>query len=151
MAGLKKEGSTWFASYYVAGKQLVKTTGIPIVPAAIPPGKTKAAMMKQNEASARLIAQELEKAVYGQQVDAALIKALAGEKKGRQLLRGKQYMQGVKDYLNEWLLTEKSTVNNGNKAVSLFCLFSGRFSKHAVRYGDAPACKRLYEPGIKTR
>lgn len=28
-------------------------------------GKTKAAMMKQNEASARLIAQELEKAVYG--------------------------------------------------------------------------------------
>ena len=100
MAGLKKRGNTWFASYYVAGKQLVKTTGIPIVPAAIPPGKTKAAMMKQNEASARLIAQELEKAVYGQQVDAALIKALAGEKKGRQLLRGKQYMQGVKDYLN---------------------------------------------------
>lgn len=61
---------------------MVKTTGIPIVPAAIPPGKTKAAMMKQNEASARLIAQELEKAVYGQQVDAALIKALAGEKRG---------------------------------------------------------------------
>ena len=125
MAGLKKRGNTWFASYYVAGKQLVKTTGIPIVPAAIPPGKTKAAMMKQNEASARLIAQELEKAVYGQQVDAALIKALAGEKKGRQLLRGKQYMQGVKDYLNEWLLTEKSTVNNGNKAVSLFVSFLG--------------------------
>ena len=125
MAGLKKRGNTWFASYYVAGKQLVKTTGIPIVPAAIPPGKTNAAMMKQNEASARLIAQELEKAVYGQQVDAALIKALAGEKKGRQLLRGKQYMQGVKDYLNEWLLTEKSTVNNGNKAVSLFVSFLG--------------------------
>lgn len=125
MAGLKKRGNTWFASYYVAGKQLVKTTGIPIVPAAIPPGKTKAAMMKQNEASARLIAQELEKAVYGQQVDAALIKALAGEKKGRQLLRGKQYMQGVKDYLNEWLLTEKSIVNNGNKAVSLFVSFLG--------------------------
>ena len=121
MAGLKKRGNTWFASYYVAGKQLVKTTGIPIVPAAIPPGKTKAAMMKQNEASARLIAQELEKAVYGQQVDAALIKALAGEKKGRQLLRGKQYMQGVKDYLNEWLLTEK----NGNKAVSIFVSFLG--------------------------
>ena len=53
--------------------------------------------MKQNEASARRIAQELEKAGYGEQVDAALIKALAGEKKGRQLLRGKQYMQGVKD------------------------------------------------------
>ena len=68
-SGLKKRGNSWFASYYVAGKQLVKTTGIPIVPAAIPPGKTKAAMMKQNEASARLITQELEKAVYGQQVD----------------------------------------------------------------------------------
>lgn len=34
-------------------------------------------------------------------------------------------MQGVKDYLNEWLLTEKSTVNNGNKAVSLFVSFLG--------------------------
>lgn len=107
MAGLKKRGNAWFASYYVAGKQVVKTTGIPIVPAAIPPGKTKAAMMKQNEASARLIAQELEKAAYGQQVDAAMIKALAGERKGRQLLRGKQYMQGVKDYLNDWIKDRK--------------------------------------------
>lgn len=126
MAGLKKRGNTWFASYYVAGKQLVKTTGIPIIPAAIPPGKTKAAMMKQNEASARIIAQELEKAAYGQQIDAAMIKNLAGEKKGRQLLRGKQYMQGVKDYLNEWVLTEKKYAeNNGRKAVSLFVSFLG--------------------------
>lgn len=121
MAGLKKRGNAWFASYYVAGKQLVKTTGIPIVPAAIPPGKTKAAMMKQNEASARLIAQELEKAAYGQQVDAAMIKALAGEKKGRQLLRGKQYMQGVKDYLNEWLKQRAGrNFTRDRKAVSSF-------------------------------
>lgn len=121
MAGLKKRGNTWFASYYVAGKQLVKTTGIPIVPIAIPPGKTKAAMMKQNEASARLIAQELEKAAYGQQVDATMIKALAGERKGRQLLRGKQYMQGVKDYLNEWI-KRRSGRNfvRDKKAISLF-------------------------------
>lgn len=126
MAGLKKRGNTWFASYYVAGKQIVKTTGIPIVPVAIPPGKTKGAMMKQNEASARLIAQELEKAAYGQQVDATMIKALAGERKARQLLRGKQYMQGVRDFLNEWLPTEKKySVNNGRKAVSLFVSFLG--------------------------
>lgn len=126
MAGLKKRGNTWFASYYIAGKQLVKTTGIPIVPAAIPPGKTKAAMMKQNEASARLIAQELEKAAYGQQVDAAMIKALAGEKKGRQLLRGKQYMQGVRDYLDEWMQQRGGrNLMRDKKVASLFIDFLG--------------------------
>lgn len=146
MAGLKKRGNTWFASYYVAGKQLVKTTGIPIVPAAIPPGKTKAAMMKQNEASARLIAQELEKAAYGQQVDAAMIKALAGERKGRQLLRGKQYMQGIKDYLNEWIKERKTvSVHTNSKAISQFLLSLGDSqnmpldmvtSEHARRFMD---------------
>ena len=57
MAGLKKRNNTWFATFNIAGKRNVKTTGVSIVPTFVPPGKTKAAMMKQNEANARIIAQ----------------------------------------------------------------------------------------------
>lgn len=126
MAGLKKRNNTWFASYYVAGKQQVKTTGIPIVPSVIPPGKTKAAIMKQNEASARLVAQELEKAALGQRVDASTIKGIIGEKKTRTLLKGKRYMQGVREYLTEWMQTRQpGTMKNDRVAVRRFLLLLG--------------------------
>ncbi len=126
MAGIKKRNNTWFATFSIAGKPQVKTTKIPVVPSVIPPGKTKAAMMKQNEANARIIAQELEKAASGQAVDASVIKSLAGERKGRQLLMGKSYMQGTSDYLNEWLKTRReSTLKNDKTAVARFLLFLG--------------------------
>ncbi|MCO8187470.1 site-specific integrase [Akkermansia sp. Marseille-P9185] len=126
MAGIKKRNNTWFATFSVAGKPQVKTTGIPIVPKFIPPGKTKASMMKQNEANARTIAAELEKAAYGQQIDAAVIKSLTGPKKSMQILRGKTYMQGLKDFLHEWMKTRReTTLKNDKTAISRFLLFMG--------------------------
>ena len=44
MAGLKKRNNTWFASYYVNGKRVIKTTKIEVSPSAILPGKTKVKM-----------------------------------------------------------------------------------------------------------
>ena len=126
MPGIKKRNNTWFATFSVAGKPQVKTTGIPIVPKFIPPGKTKASMMKQNEANARTIAAELEKAAYGQQINAAVIKSLAGPKKSMQILRGKTYMQDLKDFLHEWMKTRReTTLKNDKTAISRFLLFMG--------------------------
>lgn len=126
MAGLKKRNNTWFATFNIAGKRNVKTTGVSIVPTFVPPGKTKAAMMKQNEANARIIAQELENAAMGQPLNAAVIKSLAGHKKGSQILMGKSYMQGVSEYLHEWLKTRKETMwVNDRRAVERFLLFLG--------------------------
>lgn len=126
MAGLKKRNNTWFATFNIAGKRQVKTTGIPIVPAFVPPGKTKTAMMKQNQANARIIAQELEKAAMGHPLNASVIKSLAGHKKGSQILRGKTYMQGLKDFLHEWMKTRReTTLKNDKTAISRFLLFMG--------------------------
>lgn len=126
MAGLKKRNNTRFATFNVAGKRQVKTTGIPIVPAFVPPGKTKTAMMKQNQANARIIAQELEKAAMGQPLNASVIKSLAGPKKGSQILMGKSYMQGVSEYLYEWLKTRPETMwVNDRTAVERFLSFLG--------------------------
>ena len=88
MAGLKKRNNTWFATFNIAGKRQVKTTGIPIIPKFIPPGKTKTAMMKQNQANARIIAQELEQVAMGRSLNASVIKSLAGHKIGNRILIG---------------------------------------------------------------
>lgn len=126
MAGLKKRNNTWFATFNIAGKRQVKTTGIPIIPTFVPPGKTKTAMMKQNKANARIIAQELENAATGHPLNASVIKSLAGHKKGSQILRGKTYMQGLKDFLHEWMKTRReTTLKNDKTAISRFLLFMG--------------------------
>lgn len=126
MAGLIQRGNKWYASFTVIGKEQRKATGVPVIPDVIPPGKSKAAMIRENEAKARLIAEELEKAAHGERVDAEKVKAIAGERQGRKLLRGKQYMQGVKEYLNEWLSNRKdSTRRKDARAVELFISFLG--------------------------
>lgn len=126
MAGLKKRNNTWFATFNIAGKRQVKTTGISIVPKFIPPGKTKAAMMKQNQANARIIAQELEQAAMGHSLNASVIKSLAGHQKGNRILTGKSYMQGVSEYLHEWLKTRPETMwRNDRTAIERFLSFLG--------------------------
>lgn len=126
MAGLIKRKNSWVALFNVAGKQIRKTTKIRVVPSVIPPGKSKMAVMRENEAKARLIAEELEKAANGERVDAEKIKAILGERAGKKLLRGNQYMQGVKEYLEEWLNgCKKGTLRNDRIAVRRFLTFLG--------------------------
>ena len=74
MAGLIKRKNSWVALFSVAGKQIRKTTKIAVTPSVIPPGKSKMAVMRENEAKARLIAEELEKAANGERVDAEKVK-----------------------------------------------------------------------------
>lgn len=84
------------------------------------------AVMRENEAKARLIAEELEKAANGERVDAEKVKAIAGERAGRKLLRGKQYMQGVKEYLEEWMKSRQNgTLKNDRVAVKRFLALLG--------------------------
>lgn len=126
MAGLIKRKNSWVALFNVAGKQIRKTTKIAVTPAVIPPGKSKMAVMRENEAKARLIAEELEKAANGERVDAEKVKAIAGERAGRKLLRGKQYMQGVKEYLEEWMKSRQNgTLKNDRVAVKRFLALLG--------------------------
>lgn len=126
MAGLIKRKNSWVALFSVAGKQIRKTTKIAVTPSVIPPGKSKMAVMRENEAKARLIAEELEKAANGERVDAEKVKAIAGERAGRKLLRGKQYMQGVKEYLEEWMKSRQNgTLKNDRVAVKRFLALLG--------------------------
>ena len=56
------------------------------------------AVVTENEAKVRLIAEELEKAANREQVDAKKVKVLARERAGRKFLRGKQYMKDSPDF-----------------------------------------------------
>ena len=126
MAGLIKRKNSWVALFNVAGKQIRKTTKIPVVPSVIPAGKSKMAVMRENEAKARLIAEELEKAANGERVDAEKVKAIIGERAGKKLFRDNQYMQGVKEYMEEWMKGRKiGTVQNDRVAVRRFLTFLG--------------------------
>lgn len=61
MAGIIKRSNKWVAVFKTLdGKEVRKTTRIDVVPKVIPPGANKRAVIAQNEARARLIAEELE-------------------------------------------------------------------------------------------
>lgn len=75
---------------------------------------------------AHLVAQVLEKVAYGQQIDEMAVKSIVREKKARILLKGKRYMQGVKDFLNGWFQGRKETsFNNDKRSVNRFFVFPG--------------------------
>jgi hypothetical protein len=95
MAGLKKRNNTWFASYYVNGKRIIKTTKIEVSPSTILPGKTKAKMEAELKLNAQIIANELEKAAKGEKANTEIVHAVAGSSKAKALLKGKAHMQGV--------------------------------------------------------
>lgn len=61
MAGIIKRNNKWVAVFRTLdGKEIRKTTRVDVVPKVIPPGVNKRALLSQNEARARLIAEELE-------------------------------------------------------------------------------------------
>lgn len=71
-----------------------------VIPFVMSLGKgIKMSMMRENESRGDLIAEELEKAAKGELSETEKVKVLAGERMGKKLFQGKQYVQGVKEYL----------------------------------------------------
>lgn len=83
MAGIIKRNNKWVAVFRsLDGKELRKTTGIDVVPKALLPGANKKSVMSQNEARARLVAQEMEKEARYGVFDLDKVKAIAGDQAG---------------------------------------------------------------------
>ncbi|WP_302015843.1 hypothetical protein [uncultured Akkermansia sp.] len=94
IAGLIKRKNSWVALFNIAGKQIRKTTKIAVIPTVIPLGKSKMTGMRENEDKACLIAEELEKPANGERMEAEKVKALAGERAGRNLFMGSSIYKG---------------------------------------------------------
>lgn len=102
MAGIIKRNNKWVAVFRsLDGKELRKTTGIDVVPRALLPGANKKSVMSQNEARARLVAQEMEKEARYGVFDLDKVKAIAGDQAG--VLKATMNGMTVSRFLFDWL------------------------------------------------
>lgn len=127
MAGIIKRGNKWIAVLRsLDGKELRKTTGIDVVPKALMPGANKRAAMAQNEARARLVAEEMEKEVRYGVFDLEKVKAIAGESAAA-LKAGRNGVSAGK-FLLGWLESRRNkrgAVERDGVAVRRFLDFLG--------------------------
>lgn len=127
MAGIIKRSNKWVAVFKTLdGREVRKTTRIDVIPKVVPPGGNKRALISQNEARARLIAEELENGYKTGFVDSNRIKAIAGGDipaftPGRKVV-------SVGAYLEEWLQSRAGKIQayeRDGKAIKQFILFLG--------------------------
>lgn len=127
MAGIIKRGNKWIAVVRsLDGKELRKTTGIDVVPKALLPGTNKRAAMAQNEARARLVAEEMEKEVRYGVFDLEKVKAIAGESAAA-LKAGRNGVSAGK-FLLDWLevrRNKRGAIERDGVAVRRFLDFLG--------------------------
>lgn len=127
MAGIIKRGNKWIAVVRsLDGKELRKTTGIDVVPKALMPGANKRAGMAQNEARARLVAEEMEKEVRYGVFDLEKVKAIAGESAAA--LKAGRNGVSVGKFLLGWLESRRNrrgAVERDGVAVRRFLDFLG--------------------------
>lgn len=127
MAGIIKRGNKWIAVVRsLDGKELRKTTGIDVVPKALLPGSNKRAIINQNEARARLVAEEMEKEVRYGVFDLEKVKAIAGE--GAAALKAGRNGMSAGKYLLGWLegrRSKRGAVERDGVAVRRFIDFLG--------------------------
>lgn len=127
MAGIIKRGNKWIAVVRsLDGKELRKTTGIDVVPKALLPGTNKRAAMAQNEARARLVAEEMEKEVRYGVFDLEKVKAIAGESAAA--LKAGRNGVSVGKFLLGWLESRRNrrgAVERDGVAVRRFLDFLG--------------------------
>lgn len=127
MAGIIKRGNKWIAVVRsLDGKELRKTTGIDVVPKALMPGANKRAAMAQNEARARLVAEEMEKEVRYGVFDLEKVKAIAGESAAA--LKAGRNGVSVGKFLLGWLESRRNrrgAVERDGVAVRRFLDFLG--------------------------
>lgn len=107
MAGIIKRKNKWVAIIRTLdGKERRKTTGIDVVPKALMPGTNKRAAMAQNEARARLVAEEMEKDIRFGVFDVEKVKAIAGESAAA--LKARRGGISVNKFLTSWLDARKN-------------------------------------------
>lgn len=107
MAGIIKRKNKWVAIIRTLdGKERRRTTGIDVVPRALMPGTNKRAAMAQNEARARLVAEEMEKDVRYGVFDLEKVKAIAGDSAAA--LKARRGGISVSKFLLGWLDARKN-------------------------------------------
>lgn len=103
------------------GREVRKTTGIEILPKVLLPGTNKRSIMIQNEARARLVAEEMEQGIRNGVVDNNRIKAIAGGDIAALSMGGGGL--GVDTYLRDWLQSregKRGAHDRDKKAVEQF-------------------------------
>lgn len=127
MAGIIKRNNKWVAVFRsLDGKELRKTTGIDVVPKALLPGTNKKSVMSQNEARARLVAQEMEKEARYGVFDLDKVKAIAGDQAG--VLKATMNGMTVTRFLFDWLdgrKNKKRAYERDGMAVRRLLVFLG--------------------------
>ncbi len=127
MAGIIKRKNKWVAiCRTMDGKELRRTTGIDVVPKALMPGANKRATMAQNEARARLVAEEMEKEVRYGVFDLEKVKAIAGESAAA--LKARRGGISVSKFLLGWLdarRNKRGALERDGVAVRRFLDFLG--------------------------
>lgn len=107
MAGIIKRKNKWVAiCRTLDGREIRRTTGIDVIPKALMPGANKRAAMAQNEARARLVAEEMEKDIRFGVFDVEKVKAIAGESAAA--LKARRGGISVNKYLTSWLDARKN-------------------------------------------
>lgn len=147
MAGIIKRSNKWVAVFKMLdGKEVRKTTRIDVVPKVIPPGANKRAVIAQNEARARLIAEELEHGHKTGFVDSQRLKAIAGGDVQATSLGRKAVSVGA--YLHEWLQSRSGKIQaheRDGKAIKQFILFLGNDGGQAIASINKDTVRRFSE------
>lgn len=147
MAGIIKRSNKWVAVFKTLdGKEIRKTTGVDVIPRVLPPGANKRAAITQNEARARLIAEEIENGHRTGFIDTQRLKAIAGgdvqaANLGRRVV-------SVGSYLQDWLQSRKGKLQayeRDGKAVKQFLLFLGNDGGQAITSINKDAVRRFAE------
>jgi len=127
MAGIIKRNNKWVAVFRTLdGKETRKTTGIDVVPKALMPGANKRAVMSQNEARARLVAEEMENEARFGVFDVEKVKAIAGERSA--VLKARRGGLSVSKFLSNWLDSRKNkrgAIERDGVAIRRFMDFLG--------------------------
>ena len=104
MAGVIKRNNKWVAVFRtLEGKEVRKSTGIDVVPRVVMPGQNKKSIASQNEARARLIAEEMEKQCRYGVFDKEKVRGIAGGDHGVVKRFSGGGGESVRGYLGDWL------------------------------------------------
>lgn len=131
MAGLIERNKKWIAVMRTSdGREIRRSTKIPVVPVNLKPGESLKKACSQNETQARMLANEMEKYLNGGTPDYKLVESLAGPHG----LRFFNEQSGavstqVRPYLEAWLKSRANrigAIERDGKAVKQFLAFLGK-------------------------
>lgn len=143
MAGVIKRANKWVAVIRTNdGKELRKSTGVDVVPKVVMAGQNKKSLIAQNEAKARLVAEEMERHYRGLGADVDALQAMTRGVMPK-ALREEMVGVSVGEYLREWMKREKSEKASG--AIRGFLKFLGDRESYALRHLSPAICSEFVE------